>query len=118
MLLRPLYTQAFGGDSDRQIALSPAMQAAAPNVANWMLLHVNRADGLRQAEILTAALRRAGSTVDVVPLPGSGLFGHVASNRRLGDPAWPGTAVVDQWVDRILASRRFFAGKPAASMPV
>lgn len=105
LLLRPLYHQAFGRSPDRQRALSPALQAAAPNVANWLLLHGDRPDSARQTETLTAALRRAGSTVDLVALPGRGLSGHIASNRRLGDPAWPGTHVVDQWIDRILASR-------------
>lgn len=104
-LLRPLYTQAFGTNRDRQRKLSPALQAAAPNVANWLLLHVAGADGSRQTETLAAALRRAGSTVDVIALPGAGLSGHVASNRRMGDPAYFGTACVDQWIDRILASR-------------
>jgi len=112
-LLRPLYHQAFGRTPDRQRALSPACQAAAPNVANWLLLRVNRRDGIRQNEILTAALRRAGSTVDLLAVPGSGLFGHISSNRRLGDPAWPGTKVVDQWIDRTLASR-IFAPRPMA----
>jgi acetyl esterase/lipase len=105
LLLKPLYTQAFGTAPDRQRALSPALQAAAPNVANWLLLHVARRDGTRQTETLAAALRRAGSTVDLVALPGRGLSGHVASNRRLGDPAYSGTSGVDQWIDRILASR-------------
>lgn len=105
LLLRSLYRQAFGNEPDRQHILSPTSQATAPNVANWMLLYVNRRDGIRQTETLTAALRRAGSTVDLVALPGRGLLGHIASNRRLGDPAWPGTTAVDQWIDRILASR-------------
>lgn len=113
-LLRPLYRQAFGRDPERQRALSPACQAAAPNVANWLLLHVNRRDGVRQNETLAAALRRAGSTVDLVVLPGSGLSGHILSNRRLGNPAWPGTKTVDQWIDRTLASR-IFAPRPMVS---
>lgn len=111
--LRPLYRQAFGRTPDRQRVLSPARQAAAPNVANWLLLRVNRRDGIHQNDTLAAALRRAGSTVDLVALPGSGLSGHVASNRRLGDPAWPGTKAVDQWIDRTLASR-IFAPRPMA----
>jgi acetyl esterase/lipase len=114
LLLKPLYTQAFGRDPDRQRALSPALQAAAPNVANWLLLHVARADGTRQTETLAAALRRAGSTVDVVTLPGTGLSAHISSNRRLGDPAYAGTSCVDQWIDRILASRILPARRLAA----
>lgn len=115
-LLRPLYAQAFGTNGERQRALSPVLQSAAPNVVNWMLLHADRRDGNRQTEALTAALRRAGSTVDVVALPGSGLSGHIASNRRLGDPAWPGTIAVDQWIDRILASRSFGQRKMAQTV--
>lgn len=114
LIVRSMYLHAFGRDPQRQRALSAVSQAAAPNVVNWMLLHVKRSDGLRQCETLTAALRRAGSTVEVVTLPGNGLFGHVACNRRLGDPAWPGTRAVDQWIDRILASRNFFATRITA----
>ncbi len=109
LLLRPLYRQAFGTDPVRQRALSPFWQAGAPNVANWLLLHVDRADGNRQTAALAAALRRSGSTADIVALPGRGLAGHVASNRRLGDPAYPGTQAVDQWLDRILVARIFAA---------
>ena len=105
MLLRPLYRQAFGTDPARQRALSPVWQAGAPNVANWLLLHVDRVDGTLQTAALAAALRRAGSTADVIALPGRGLFGHVASNRRLGDSAYPGTRAADLWLDRILVAR-------------
>ncbi len=105
--MAPIYDQAFGPDPDRQRSLSPYWQAAAPNVTNWLLLHVNRPDGTRQTEALGAALRRAGSTVDIVTLPGAGLSGHIAANRSLGDPAYPGTVAVDQWITRVLASRSF-----------
>jgi arylformamidase len=103
--MRPLYTQAFGSDPARQRALSPFWQAAAPNVVNWLLLHIDRPDGRRQSQALAAALRRAGSTVDVLTIPGAGFTGHVAANRRMGDPTYPGTALADQWIDRLLASR-------------
>lgn len=103
LLLRPLYTQAFGRDPARWQRLSPVARASAPNVANWLLLHADRADGNRQTDALAASLRRAGSTVDVQQLPGHGLTGHIASNRRLGDPAYPGTATVDHWLARVQA---------------
>ncbi|WP_018075641.1 alpha/beta hydrolase family protein [Novosphingobium nitrogenifigens] len=103
-LMRSLYRQAFGDDPERQQALSPLRQSNAPNAANWLLLHVDRPDGTRQTEALAAALRRAGSSVDVVALPGQGLSGHVASNRRLGIPDYPGTKAVDDWLDRVLAT--------------
>jgi len=109
LLLTPLYRQPFGTDPQRQRALSPLWQAAAPNATNWLLLHVNRRDGTRQTQALAAALRRAGSMVDVVALPGGGLSGHVAANRALGNPAYPGTTAVDQWIVRVLTSRIFGA---------
>jgi arylformamidase len=105
LLMRGVYLRAFGTRPERQHALSPFWLANAPNVANWLLLHVDRADGTRQTQALAAALRRAGSTVDVLALPGTGLAGHVAANRRLGDPAYIGTRLADQWIDRLLASR-------------
>lgn len=105
-IVRYLYRQAFGPSRTRQEALSPTIQAKTPNAVNWLLLHTQRPDGTRQTEALAAALRRAGSTVDVVPLAGTGLSGHIAANRRIGDPSYPGTAAVDLWLDRLFATRR------------
>lgn len=92
------YVQAFGTDPVRQRALSPTLQAAAPNAPQFLLLHVQRADGVKQAEGLAAALRKAGTGVEVAGFPGDGLKGHAEINRKLGEADYPATAVVDRWL--------------------
>ncbi|MBA4354747.1 MAG: esterase, partial [Novosphingobium sp.] len=71
--MQETYKQAFGTDPARQRALSPTLQAAAPNAPRFLLLHVQRADGVKQAEGLAAALRKAGTGVEIASFPGEGL---------------------------------------------
>ncbi|MCC6942053.1 MAG: alpha/beta hydrolase [Novosphingobium sp.] len=96
--MQDTYVQAFGTDPVRQRALSPTLQAANPNAPRFLLLHVQRADGVKQAEGLAAALRKAGTGVEVASFPGSGLKGHAEINRKLGEPDYPATPVVDKWL--------------------
>lgn len=100
-VMQSVYQQAFGTDVARQRALSPTLQAAAPNAPSFLLLHVGREDGTRQAEALAAALRQAGTPVAIQGFEGQGLRGHMEMNRSLGDPAYPATAVLDDWLKRI-----------------
>lgn len=100
-IMRPTYAQAFGTDPARQRALSPTLHAAAPNAPRFLILHVEREDGRRQSEALAAALRRAGTQAEVRGLPGRGLRGHMEINRSLGDADYPGTAIVDDWIDAL-----------------
>lgn len=95
------YEQAFGNDPVRQRALSPTMQAAPPNAPAFLLLHVQRRDGVQQAEELEAALRKAGTPVERDGFDGQGLRGHMEINRSLGDPGYPATAVVDRWLAKL-----------------
>lgn len=95
------YRQAFGEDLARQQRLSPTAQAAAPNAAEFLILHVQREDGIRQSEALGAALRRAGTSAEVQGFAGTGLRGHAQINRELGDPDYPATAVLDRFLARI-----------------
>ncbi|CAH0495693.1 alpha/beta hydrolase [Novosphingobium sp. CECT 9465] len=92
------YVQAFGTDPVRQRALSPTLQAAAPNAPQFLLLHVQRSDGVKQAEGLAAVLRKAGTGVEVASFPGEGLKGHAEINRKLGEADYPATGVVDRWL--------------------
>jgi acetyl esterase/lipase len=98
------YTAAFGTDPVRQRALSPIHQAARPNAPAFLLIHVQRKDGVRQNRELESALRKAGTAVERRDFPGDGLAGHMEINRRLGDPAYPATDVVDTWLKRIFAA--------------
>jgi arylformamidase len=105
-IMQRVYAQAFGEDAARQRALSPTLQAAAPNAPAFLILHVDREDGRRQSEALGAALTRVGASVSVQALGGKGLRGHMAINRSLGDADYPATAIVDAWIDRTLGVRR------------
>jgi acetyl esterase/lipase len=96
-----MYRQAFGGDAERQARLSPITQAVAPNASAFLILHVQRPDGIRQSEALGTALRRAGTSAEVEGFPGTGLRGHAEINRRMGDPDYPATAVVDRFLARV-----------------
>lgn len=95
------YAQAFGTDPARQRALSPTMQAAAPNAPAFLLLHVQRQDGIAQAKALEAALRQGGTAVERRDFPGTGLQGHAEINRSLGDPSYAATPVVDAWLKQV-----------------
>jgi arylformamidase len=92
------YDQAFGTDPARQRALSPTLHAGAPNAPRFLLLHVQRPDGIAQARELASALRAAGTPVEIKGFAGNGLIGHITINQRLGDPDYPATGVVDDWL--------------------
>ena len=97
------YRQAFGENAARQARLSPTSQAAAPNASEFLILHVQRPDGIRQSEALGAALRRAGTSAEVRGFSGTGLSGHAEINRRMGDPAYPATPVLDAFLARVFS---------------
>lgn len=103
-IMRDTYTQAFGTDRKRQRALSPTLQAAAPNAPAFLILHVDRDDGARQSAALADALRKGGTKVELQAFEGKGLRGHAEINRKLGDPEYPATPVVDTWLRRIFAN--------------
>ncbi len=98
------YVQAFGTDPARQKALSPTLQAPAPNAPAFLLIHVQRQDGAAQNKQLEAALRQAGTQVERREFEGRGLKGHMEINRNLGDPAYPATPVVDAWLKQVFGS--------------
>lgn len=103
-LLKRRYDAAFGKDLARQRALSPIHQAAAPNAASWLILHVDRADGRQQSQDLARALRRAGAEAGLREFEGKGMKGHMEINRRMGDPDYPATPVVDRWLNQVFGS--------------
>ena len=97
------YRQAFGEDAARQQRLSPTTQAATPNASEFLILHVQRPDGIKQSEALGAALRRAGTSAEVRGFSGTGLSGHAEINRRMGDPNYPATPVLDAFLTRVFS---------------
>ena len=100
-MMMKTYVQAFGTELERQRALSPTFQAAAPNAAAFLLPHVQRKDGVRQSNELAATLGRAGTAAETASFPGDGLQGHAEINRRMGDPEYAATPVVDAWLKQV-----------------
>ena len=98
--MRRTYETAFGTSPERQQALSPVHHAPRPNVQNFLILHVQRTDGIRQAKLLEDALKASGTHVERQEFPGDGLRGHVEINRRLGDPDYAPTTAVRDWLAR------------------
>jgi acetyl esterase/lipase len=96
------YKEAFGTDPARQRALSPTVHASAPNAPAFLLIHVQREDGVAQNAALAEALRRAGTAVEVGSFPGEGLRGHMEINRKLGEADYPATPVMDAWLKKVL----------------
>lgn len=96
-----MFRQAFGDDRGRQARLSPILQAAAPNARHFAILHIDRPDSRMQSGQLAAALTGAGTDVEVQGFPGRGLRGHAEINRRMGDPAYPATPVLDAFLARV-----------------
>lgn len=97
------YLEAFGTDPGRQKALSPTLQAAAPNAPAFLILHVQRVDGTAQSKALGEALRKADTPAVVKGFDGRGLVGHAEINRKMGDPSYPATPVVDEWLKGVFA---------------
>lgn len=101
-LMRRTYAEAFGSDPARQRALSPTLQAAAPNAPAFLLIHIDRDDGRTQTEALGAALAQAGTPAQVEGVGGTGLRGHMDLNTGLGSAGAPATALVDAWLAKVV----------------
>ncbi len=104
-MMQRTYFEAFGKDEARQNKLSPIHHAAAPNVGAFLILHVQRPDSIAQSNALAGALNAAGTDAQVMGFDGKGLTGHLEINRRLGDPSYPATPVVDQWLNQVFAQK-------------
>ena len=103
-LMHKMYRDAFGQDPVRQRALSPTLQAAAPNTNNFLLMSNQGTPGERQAAEFARALSNGGTSVEVKTVPaGEGLLGHDEIIQRLGDPTYAATVIVDDWLKRVFA---------------
>ena len=91
-----MYDAAFGADPARQARLSPTRHVAPPNAANWLILPIARRDAsTAQSNLLAAALRRAGASAAVIPVPGES---HASLNRGLGEAGDFATSEVDKFL--------------------
>lgn len=98
---------AFGPDVARQAQLSPLNHTAAPNAREWaMLFDVdnNPAAG-RYAESLAVGLNAAGANAQVIAITRTT---HMGMLNRLGTPADPATALLDDYLGAMLARVRSF----------
>ena len=57
---------------------------------------------MAQNTALAEALRRGGSQVEIGSFEGEGLRGHAEINRKLGEPDYPATPVMDAWLKAVL----------------
>lgn len=103
-MMQQTYAQAFGTNPARQRALSPTLQAAAPNAPRFLIIHVQRPDGISQAQQLEAALRKNGAVAERRDFPGESLSGHAEINRQLGNPDYAATPVVDAWLKGVFGT--------------
>ncbi|KAJ5610527.1 Alpha/Beta hydrolase protein [Penicillium lagena] len=88
----------FGTDLKRLIAVSPTYHARAPNARAFLLLHAHRHGDIRQAVELAVALNSAGTDTTLHVFEGQGFEGHIQMLLRLGDPTYPATCVMDNWL--------------------
>ena len=100
--MRGTYTEAFGTETARQRALSPALQDMKRHTPAFLIVHIDRADGRAQSELLAKALMQAGTPAQIQDVGGAGLLGHLEINRSLGRADYPATAVVDAWLRKLL----------------
>lgn len=102
--MRRTYVQAFGNNLERQRALSPTLQAAAPNAQAFLIVHIDRADGAAQSTALARSLMQQGTSTEIYALEGKGVRGHIELNNAFGRADAPVTAIVDVWLRNRLAT--------------
>ncbi|HEY6816201.1 MAG TPA: alpha/beta hydrolase [Croceibacterium sp.] len=96
-LHRRLIAPAF--PSETQAELSAAVHAlSAPNAGAFLILHAGRDLGSRHAQLLEAALRRAGTPVERHGFAGRGPHAHVMLSRKFGTAGFPATDVTLRWL--------------------
>ncbi len=82
-IVKPMYDAAFSTNPKRQAALSPTRHAAAPNLANWLILPIqSRTDSQAQSKALASALVKAGAKAEVKVVPGES---HGSLNKGIGE---------------------------------
>ena len=89
----------LGTDPERLRAMSPTYHARAPNAGAFLLLHVQRQGDIRQACELAAALNAAGTDTALHVFEGLSFEGHMQMLLRLGDPTYPATLVMSNWLE-------------------
>ncbi|KAM0227397.1 hypothetical protein ACHAPO_011583 [Fusarium lateritium] len=91
---------ALGNNPERLQAMSPTLHAAGPNARAFLLLHVQRKGDIRQAVEFSAALKAAGTGVNLHVFEGEGFEGHVTLLMKLGNQEYPATEVMRKWLEK------------------
>lgn len=96
-----LYTNVFGYDADRQVALSPITHVGEQDAPNWLALYVAERDRAReQAESLVSGLNAAGAQAKAVSIEDTD---HGRMNREIGtEPGAEQTQAIDTFLAAIL----------------
>lgn len=89
----------LGSDPKRLRAMSPTYHALGPNAKAFLLLHAQRQGDIRQAVEFDAAMTAAGTEVALHVFEGEWFEGHVQMLLKLGDPEYPATSVMDNWLN-------------------
>lgn len=88
----------LGSNLQRLNAMSPLHHAQAPNARAFLLLQVQRQGDIRQAVEFSAVLNAAGTEAALHVFEGESFEGHMAMLLRIGDPMYPATQVLDDWL--------------------
>ncbi|KAJ3545909.1 hypothetical protein NM208_g2279 [Fusarium decemcellulare] len=88
----------LGTDPGRLRAMSPTYHAKALNARAFLLLQVQRQGDVRQAIEFAAVLNAAGTDATLHVFEGQGFEGHMQMLLRIGDPTYPATLVMDNWL--------------------
>jgi len=103
-LHRRLIAPALPDDAAMLADLSPAVHAMSlPNAPAFLILHAARDHGARQAGLLEAALRKAGTPVERYGFPGSGAWGHVMLSRKFGEAGLAVTETARRWLRKLFS---------------
>lgn len=89
---------ALGTDPARLRAMSPTYHTRGPNARAFLLLHAQRHGDIWQAVEFAAALEASDTAVALHVFEGQSFEGHVQILLRLGEPDYPATTVMDQWL--------------------
>jgi acetyl esterase/lipase len=92
----------LGSDPISLRTMSPLYHAALPNARAFLLLHVLRQGDIRQAVELSAALNAAGTSTAVHVFEGEDFEGHMAMLLRIGDPSYPATKLLTEWLQTFI----------------
>lgn len=104
-LHRRLIAPALPGDVALLAEFSPVVHATVlPNAPAFLILHAARDHGARQAELLEAALRKAGTPVERYGFPGAGAWGHVMLSRKFGEAGLPVTEATRRWLRSVFGT--------------